>query len=111
MTEILGGGRTALAQIQEAGENALQTDLIIDARSALNGSAAADTKSTTDKLMLVHALELKEILSLRIASRLTWIDVRDMLRDGLNKGSGSRDAVRARSLRGVWQTAHPIYVC
>ena len=110
MTEVLTGGRSAsdLASMQENGENALQADLIIDAKSVFECVASADTKSTTDKLMLIHALKFKEILSLRIASRLVWTGTRDMLCDALNKGVISRDSIRAAVESGVWKISNAV---
>ena len=112
LTEVLTGGRSAraLADLQENGENALQSDLIIDAKSVFECVAAADTKSTTDKLMLCHALKLKEILSLRIASRLLWTDTRDMLCDALNKGVVPRDAIRYACESGLWKISHAFQI-
>lgn len=65
-----------------------------------------DTKSTTDRLMYIHAFKLKEILAMRIASRLIWVDTRDMLCDALNKGSVSRDAIRLACSSCVWRISH-----
>ena len=108
LTEVLTGSRTAstLADVQENGENTLQADLILDAKSVYECVSAADTKTTTDKLMLIHALKLKELLALRISSRLLWVDTRDMLSDALNKGIISRDAIRRASENGIWKVAH-----
>ena len=36
--------------------------------------------------MLIHALKLKQLLKLGTVSRLFWIDTRDMVANGLNKG-------------------------
>ena len=57
-----------MAEIQETGSNALEADLFLDARSVFDSISAADTKSTADRLMHIHALKLKEILAMRIAN-------------------------------------------
>ena len=105
LTEVLTGCRSAsrMAEIQENGSNALEADLFLDARSVFDSISAADTKSTTDRLMHIHALKLKEILAMRIAKRMIWVDTRDMLCDALNKGSVSRDAIRMACATGVWR--------
>ena len=38
--------------------------------------------------------------------RLWWIDTRDMLADGFNKGGVSRKALLIALMKGVWQVAH-----
>ena len=38
--------------------------------------------------------------------RLWWIDTRDMLADGLNKGAVSRKALFTALMKGVWHVAH-----
>ncbi len=75
---------------------------MIDARAVFDAVAAPDPKSTTDKLMLIHVLKLKELLALKVVSRMIWLDTRDMLADGLNKGVISRDAIRLACISGIW---------
>ena len=108
LAEVLTGCRSAsqMAEIQEPGSNALEADLFLDARSVFDSVSAAVTKSTTDRLMYIRALKLKEILAMRIASRMIWVDTRDMLCDALNKGSVSRDAIRLACSSGVWRISH-----
>ena len=108
MTEVLTGSKSAsmMADIQETGTNALESDLFLDARAVFDCIVATDTKTTTDKLMLVHALKLKAILAMRVASRLCWIDTLDMLSDGLNKGSVARDPIRNACVHGQWKILH-----
>ena len=105
LTEVLTGCQSAsrMAEIQETGSNALEADLFLDARSVFDSISAADTKSTADRLMHIHALKLKEILAMRIANRMIWVDTRDMLCDALNEGNVSRDAIRIACATGVWR--------
>ena len=56
--------------------------------------------------MLIHLLKLRELLALKIISRLLWLDTRDMLADGLNKGIVSRDALRRMCTSGRWEVNH-----
>ena len=104
LTEVLTGCKSAidLAAIQESGQHAIQSDLMIDARAVFDAVAAPDPKSTTDKLMLIHVLKLKELLALKVVSRMIWLDTRDMLADGLNKGVITRDAIRLACISGIW---------
>ena len=108
MTEILSGPRPAhqLADMQEQGQNLLPMDLMIDAKSVYDSVSTPDPKATTDRLMLIHVLKLRELLALKIISRLLWLDTRDMLADGLNKGIVSREALRQMCSSGSWIVNH-----
>ena len=108
MTEVLSGPRSArqLAEMQELGQNVLPLDLMIDAKWVYDSVSTPDPKATTDRLMLIHVLKLRELLALRIISRLLWLDTRDMLADGLNKGIVSRDALRRMCTSGRWDISH-----
>ena len=66
-------------------------------------STVFDVKATTDKLMLLHALNLKELLLLRVVSRMLWVDTGDMLPDALNKGVIARDEIRKACFDSVWR--------
>lgn len=105
LTEILTGTKTAseLANIQEHGKHAIKADLVLDAKSVYDSVCSSEVKSTSDKLMLIHALKLKELLTLGIANRLLWIDTRDMISDALNKGVISREEIRRACSHGVWR--------
>ena len=104
MTEVLTGCKSAskMVELQESGQNALEMDVVLDARAVFDSVASADVKATTDKLMLLHALKMKELLSLRVASKMLWVDTRDMLSDALNKGVIARDEIRKACSEGVW---------
>lgn len=108
MTEVLSGPRSAsqLANMQELGQNVLPLDLMIDAKSVYDSVSTPDPKATTDKLMLIHVLKLRELLAMKLISRLLWLDTRDMLADGLNKGIVSRDALRQMCTSGRWAVNH-----
>ena len=94
-----------MAEIQESGLNALEMDAVLDAKSVYECIRSSDTKSTTDRLMLIFALKLKELLTLRVVHRLLWVDTRDMLAGALNKGSIARDAIRFACANGTWRIA------
>eukprot|EP00435_Cladocopium_sp_Y103_P006354 s186_g2.t1 len=103
LTEVLTGCKSAskMVDLQESGQNSLDMDVVLDARAVFDSVAAADAKATTDKLMLLHALKLKELLSLRVAPRMLWVDTRDMLSDALNKGVIGRDEIGKACSDGV----------
>ena len=108
LTEVLTGVQTAsrLADIMENGKNVIPLDCLIDARSVLDSVSAEEVKTPNDKIMLVHALKLREHLERGQLNRLVWIDTRDMVSDGLNKGSISRDALKLLMMQAVVRLAH-----
>ena len=106
MTEILTGPKTAveLARIQDSGENALKLFLILDAKSVVSGAVSEEPKCT-DQSVFLHLLKLREFLG-PIIHALGWVDTRDMVADGLNKGIISRDALRTLAQTGEWHVSH-----
>ena len=106
MTEIHTGPKTAveLVRIQDSGENALKLFLILDAKSVVSGAVSEEPKCT-DQSVFLHLLKLREFLG-PIIHALGWIDTRDMVADGLNKGIISRDALRTLAQTGEWHVSH-----
>ena len=95
MTEVLTGCKSAskMVDLQESDQNAFDMDAVLEAPAVFDSIAAVDVKATTDKLMLLQDLKLKELLSLRVVSRMLRVDTRDMLSDALNKGVVARDEI------------------
>ena len=106
MTEILTGVKSAaeLVQIQEGGKQALKLFLILDAKSVVSGAISEEPKST-DQSVFLHLLKLREFLGHAIHA-IGWVDTRDMISDGLNKGIIKRDALRKLAQTGEWNICH-----
>ena len=106
LTEVLGGRQKleALEQIHEQGMNALQLMAAIDAKSVQDSVASVEVKTPTDASALIHVLRLREMLEKQITS-LAWLDTRDMVADGLNKGTIDREALR-QAAQGIWRVTH-----
>ncbi len=104
LTEIKLGATTAaaLADLQESGRYALPMHLGIDAKSVFTSVIADHVQTSADKALLVHALKLREWLNRKIVSVLWWLDTRDMVTDGMTKGSVDRAAILAVA-RGSWK--------
>ena len=90
----------------EEGKNVIELDCLIDARSVFDSVSAEEVKTPNGKVMLLHALKLREHLDRKQLNRLVWIDTRDMLADGLSKGSISRDALRMLMMQPVVRVIH-----
>ena len=106
MTEILTGVKSAaeLVSIQESGQQALKLFLILDAKSVVSGAISEEPKSA-DQSVLLHLLKLREFLG-HVIHAIGWVDTRDMLSDGLNKGIIKRDALRKLAQTGEWTICH-----
>lgn len=108
LTEVLSGVQSAakLSEVLEGGRNLIPLDCIIDARSVLDSVSQNEVKTPNDRVMLIHALKLREHLTRNQISRLIWVDTRDMTADALNKGSVSREAIVKCMLEAVVRIAH-----
>ena len=82
-------------QRRETGGHTVQAALYLDALSVYAAVTATFVKLPADNGCLVHCLYLRELLDYGVLKYLIWQDTRDMLADGLTKGSVERDALHA----------------
>jgi hypothetical protein len=75
----------------------------IDCKSIYDSLRVADVRMPTEAALILLLLQLKEMLKIGSLSALWWIDTRDMLSDGLNKGLVSRKQLLEVSAQGVWK--------
>jgi hypothetical protein len=108
LTEVLVGvsGPDKLLDSFQNGDAALQLDLYIDAKSVFDSVCASQPKTPADKILLLHVLALRGHLQLKQLNSISWVDTRDMLADGLNKGNIDRTALRLLYERGIWEIKH-----
>ena len=108
LTEVLVGvsGPNALLTSFQNGDAALRLDLYIDAKAVYDSVTAVHPKTPADKILLLHVLALRDHLRLRQLNSINWVDTRDMLADGLNKGNIDRTALRSLYEDGVWKIEH-----
>ena len=64
--------------------------LCIDALSVFAAVTATYIKPPAEKGLLAHIQFLRELLDLHILSAIMWLDTRDMVADGMTKGSVER---------------------
>ena len=67
----------------------------------------ADLKTPEEKSLMNILGQMREHMSTTRIKKLWWIDTRDMLADGLNKGAVSRKALLLALTRGLWHVEHP----
>merc|ERR1711966_620289 len=72
----------------------------------LTAVTAPRPKPPAEHSLYPHILWLRELLSSKLLSSLMWEDTRDMIADGLTKGSVNRDALRAAAT-GSRAREHP----
>ena len=77
-----------------------------DSHSIFSALESEKEKPPTDKGSTYHHAFLEECLTLGILTRLYWIDTRDMVMDGLTKGSTLRQALHD-FMDGTWTIVHP----
>ena len=80
--------------------------LMIDALSVYAAITATYIKHPAEKSLLSHIQFIREMLDSGVLDALLWIDTRDMLADGLTKGSVDRAALRTVSGEGRYRPAH-----
>ncbi len=95
LDELASGRSTAAEAIQrrERGGFAVPGALYLDALSVYASITATFVKTPADNGVLIHCLYLRELLDNNVIWALIWQDTRDMLADGLTKGSGDRKAI------------------
>ena len=67
--------------------------LYIDAMSVFASVTAVYAKTPADNSVLIHVLYLRELLNHKVLSAIAWTDTRDMIADGLTKGTVDRRAI------------------
>ena len=105
--EIERGCRSAgeARRLREEGGLAFHMWLCIDAMSVLAAMTAEAVRTPAEKSLVGHVLWLRELADRGILTGAAWVDTRDMLSDGLTKGSVDRYLIDA-AMNGCWEVAH-----
>ncbi len=98
---------TQMAQLLDNGQLMPPVDIVGDARSVFDSIAAIEIGDIQESSLRLHLLSFRERIMLRQVARLWWTDTRDMLADGLTKGSAHRGPLINCCDKGVWKTQHP----
>ena len=73
--------------------------------SVLAAISAEAVRAPAEKSLVGHLLWLREFADRGILTGAAWVDTRDMLSDGLTKGSVDRSLIDA-ALNGTWRVQH-----
>ena len=68
--------------------------LYVDAKSVYAAISATFVKTPAEKSLLTHVQFLREALERGMISVLLWVDTRDMISDGLTKGTVGRELLQ-----------------
>jgi hypothetical protein len=100
---------TVAKELREHGGWKVRLLLALDAMSVFAAATATQVKVPAEKSLLSHVQYLRELLDLGILEQLSWWDTRDMVSDGLTKGSVDRIALHA-VMQGFLKLAQPVKV-
>jgi hypothetical protein len=105
-------GTTQLKHIREngwEGKAVFETSLFLDAKSVYASLDASTFKPPVEHSLAGHVLWLREMNSLGLINNIIWCDTRDMLADGLNKGSVPRQAL-VEAMTGSVKIEHEVAI-
>ena len=95
--ELISGAQSAAEakNLRETGGWNVKLSLYVEAMSVYAAATATFIKIPAEKSLLSHIQYIKELLGTKDLEALVWLDTRDMVADGLTKGSVDRDALHA----------------
>ena len=91
-----------LVRFEETGTLPVHIEAVVDAKSVYDTLRTDETKLPTETSLIMPLLQLKEMLRCFTIRTLWWVDTRDMVADGLNKGMVSRVALIKLAATGLW---------
>ena len=105
LAEIVIPGCTAqsLIHMDEAGSLPFCLQLITDCRSLFDSLRCEDTAIPTEQSLIMLLLQIKESMKTGTIKSIVWADTRDLISDGLTKGTIARAALLAFSMSSLWQ--------
>jgi hypothetical protein len=105
MTEVLNQAPAAatLTAWEEKGQLTLPIHGVIDARSVFDALAADEIRPPSEISLIMMLCGIKEMLRTGVMRRMWWVDTKDMIADGLNKGACSRESLMQLGDTGEWK--------
>ena len=91
-----------LVRFEETGTLPVHIEAVVDAKSVYDTLRTDETKLPSETSLIMPLLQLKEMLRCFTIRTLWWVDTRDMVADGLNKGMVSRVALIKLAATGLW---------
>ena len=108
--ETIRGPQTgeSLRRAIATGDLPMPVEALTDSYSIFSYLAAAHLKLPAEKSTYYHLAFLREKLVTHFISSYNWVDTRDMVADGLTKGSADRSLLAAL-MDGSYNLAHPVH--
>jgi len=108
LAEIVLPGLTAsrLVDMDEAGGLPFCLQLVTDCKSLFDNLRCEETAIPTEQSLIMLLLQIKEGLRTGTIQSIVWADTRDLIADGLTKGSIARAALLAFSCTSLWELKH-----
>ena len=105
--EFTAGAQSAAEanNLRETGGWNVKLSLYVGAMSVYAAVIATFIKIPAEKSLLSHIQYIRELLDTKVLEALVWLDTRDVVADGLTKGSVDRDALHA-CMNGLWLLLH-----
>ncbi len=98
-------GAAEARRLREDGGLAFKPSSSIDAMSVLAALSAEAIRAPAEKSLVGHLLWLRELADRGVITGIAWVDTRDMLSDGLTKGSVARCQID-KAVNGSWALEH-----
>jgi hypothetical protein len=108
LAEILTPNSTAatLTRMDETGTLPIVLQAVTDCKSLFDALKSDETQVPTESSLIMILLQIKESLRTGTLDSLAWVDTRDMIADGLNKGAIARHDLMEFSRTALWQLKH-----
>jgi hypothetical protein len=103
LEEILNpSSMETIAKAANDGQLLLPLELCIDAKAVYDALAKAEFSMPSEATLIPHLHSVRDDLAMKRITKLWWIDTRDMVADGLNKGGLPRDPILTMCEEGHW---------
>ena len=106
--EVIHGPASALelARSVDIGNLPFPLHLVGDAHAVFSAIVASEIAVPNERTMLFGVKAVRDYLDTKKITALHRIDTRDMLADGLTKGTISRDSLLEALVKGQWRVKH-----
>ena len=95
-----------LVKLREGDHSPLPMQVCTDGMSLLTALENIVAKIPTEASTLHHVQWLQELTRTRVLDAAFWVDTRDMIADGMTKGSVARNIIRDAQETGQWRLEH-----
>ena len=95
-----------ITKLEDSGSYRYPIDAIVDANSVYDSMVKADLSVPTERSLINILGQMREHMATHRIRYFWWVDTRDMLADGLNKGAISRKALIRALAVGMWNVQH-----